>query len=201
MKIITPEWISAIATALGVIVAIIGVAVAGAGIFMGKIKNSNSILPKEIEAVVQEILANRQGLPSTESITPEGIAAKKGEIAALTRAIEALRAPDSLDRKRRAEAEAALLRGDTLAADTLFAEIEKTAAVSEGAAQKRQAAAAARHRGAIAFLHDTRGALAYYQRATEHDPEDAEAWNRIGMLKSRLGDLAEAQVAYERALT
>nr|VFK27209.1 MAG: Tetratricopeptide repeat-containing protein [Candidatus Kentron sp. MB]VFK31037.1 MAG: Tetratricopeptide repeat-containing protein [Candidatus Kentron sp. MB]VFK75493.1 MAG: Tetratricopeptide repeat-containing protein [Candidatus Kentron sp. MB] len=50
--------------------------------------------------------------------------------------------------------------------------------------------AAARHRGA----------LAHYQRAAEYDPDDPDAWNRIGHLKDRLGELADAQAAYERVL-
>nr|VFK02399.1 MAG: TPR repeat-containing protein [Candidatus Kentron sp. LFY] len=179
------------------------------GFFVQRSRKNVASSEEEIEAVVQKILTKHQKLPQAEGLAdgPPGIedlAAKDQEIAELTRAIEALRDPDAPDRERRAEAEAALVHGDTQLADALFAELEHSAAgkaaaaAREDLAQRRQAAAAARHRGAIAFLHDTHGALVHYRRAVEYDPEDAIGWNRIGHLKHRLGELAEAEAAYER---
>ncbi len=206
------KWIDFIKPNANSIVAIATVIIAIASVialFTGGSEKDAAPPEEEIEAVVQKILANRQEPPRVEGSVGEhpgigDLTAKDQEIAELTRAIEALRDPDAPDRERRADAENALLRGDTGLADALFAELEHSAAgkaaaaAREDLAQRRQAAAAARHRGAIAFLHDTRGALVHYRRAVEYDPDDWIGWNRIGHLKHRLGELAEAQAAYER---
>jgi tetratricopeptide (TPR) repeat protein len=57
-----------------------------------------------------------------------------------------------------------------------------------------------RQKGALAFLHDTQRALAAYTRATELDPDDAEGWNWLGLLRRRLGDLESAAAAYAEVL-
>ena len=93
------------------------------------------------------------------------------------------------------EALEAAAKGDTRLAEEIFSEVEarKTA---EGTAANREAAEAARHLGALAFLHDTDKSIAAYRRATELDPENADGWNRLGHLLSRTGALDEAEAAY-----
>nr|VFK33952.1 MAG: Tfp pilus assembly protein PilF [Candidatus Kentron sp. MB]VFK76520.1 MAG: Tfp pilus assembly protein PilF [Candidatus Kentron sp. MB] len=156
------------------------------------------------EEFAEAVFAKIRGHLSDEQARQ--LAAKDQTIQELTRTIQALRDPDAPDRARRAEAMAALARGDTQKAEQLFADLERTAADKaktadrEASAQRKRAAAAARHRGILAYLHDTHGALAHYQRAAEYDPNDPIAWNRIGLLKQRLGELAEAQAAYQRVL-
>ena len=71
---------------------------------------------------------------------------------------------------------------------------------AEGASANREAAAVARHIGALAFLHDTRKALRFYGAATELDPDDPDAWNELGQLHHRVGDLANAETSFGRVL-
>jgi len=52
--------------------------------------------------------------------------------------------------------------------------------------------------GSIAFLTDTHEARDAYERATQLTPEDAGAWNQLGHLDHRLGDLGRAEAAYKR---
>lgn len=94
---------------------------------------------------------------------------------------------------------AELAEGRPDAAENLFAEILDRRK-AEGQAALKEAAEAARHIGAIAFYHDTQKALAAYVEATELDPDDAEAWNQLGHLQHRLGNLAAAETAYQTVL-
>ena len=94
---------------------------------------------------------------------------------------------------------AELAEGRPDAAENLFAEILDRRK-AEGQAALKEAAEAARHIGAIAFFHDTQKALAAYVEATELDPDDAEAWNQLGHLQHRLGNLAAAETAYQTVL-
>ena len=69
------------------------------------------------------------------------------------------------------------------------------------AARKRQSkeeAALWRQKGALAFLRDTKAALAAYAKATELDPDDVEAWNALGHLQQRVGKSGEAIASFER---
>nr|VFJ86355.1 MAG: hypothetical protein BECKH772A_GA0070896_1000113 [Candidatus Kentron sp. H]VFJ88160.1 MAG: hypothetical protein BECKH772B_GA0070898_100014 [Candidatus Kentron sp. H]VFJ95385.1 MAG: hypothetical protein BECKH772C_GA0070978_1000213 [Candidatus Kentron sp. H] len=101
----------------------------------------------------------------------------------------ALRNANALDAAQRA-AEAALKRGETQAADALFAELET--------AGSKKAAQAAKYRGAIAYMNAPQAALAHYQRAVGYAPEDRDAWNRVGVLNWRLGDIGAAEAAWAR---
>nr|VFK77211.1 MAG: Tfp pilus assembly protein PilF [Candidatus Kentron sp. MB] len=186
-------WVTAIGTVAGAVIAAIALIR----------KKTPKSLPTSAKEVATDIVGK---LLQDRDHHVRQLTAKEQEIQELTRTIQALRDPDAPDRKRRAEAEAALARGDTKKAEQLFADLERLAvdkiqtADREASAQRKEAAAAARHRGALAFLHDTHGALAHYQRAAEYDPDDPIAWNRIGHLKRRLGELPEAQAAYQRVL-
>jgi TPR repeat protein len=53
----------------------------------------------------------------------------------------------------------------------------------------RDAAEAARHLGALAFLDNTEEALRWYRRAVELDPANADEWNWLGLLYYRTGQL------------
>ncbi len=53
-----------------------------------------------------------------------------------------------------------------------------------------------RHIGALAFLHDTRRALAAYEKAVTFDPGYPEGWRYLGELQFRLGDLAAAENSF-----
>ena len=53
-----------------------------------------------------------------------------------------------------------------------------TRKASEGQAANQQASEAARHLGALAFLHDTQKALTTYRRAVVLDPANVEGWGQ-----------------------
>ncbi len=102
-------------------------------------------------------------------------------------------APQGIDR-----AIALLQQGETGAAEAVLAEIldrnlqERTTASAD-------AAEAARHLGAIAFVNDTAKAIEAYRTATD-DPGDTWSWVYLGRLHLRAGDLAAAEHAFEQAL-
>lgn len=86
-------------------------------------------------------------------------------------------------------------QGNTQLAEAIFSEVAARKS-AEGKAANREAAEAERHRGTLAFLHDTGKALAAYRRATELDPENAAGWNSLGHLLVRTGELNDAEAAY-----
>lgn len=61
-------------------------------------------------------------------------------------------------------------------------------------------ATAARHLGALTSLVETRHAIAYYRRATEMAPADADAWGQLGCLLYACGDRAGAGEACRRVM-
>ena len=116
------------------------------------------------------------------------------QVRALTEAVTVLTKQKGFDI---AEALAQLRENNTGAAETIFETILEHK-VAEGRAAFQQAAEAARHLGALAFLHDTQKALAAYRRAVDLDPANMEGWNRLGQLLNRIGRLDEAIGAYNR---
>ena len=97
---------------------------------------------------------------------------------------------------------ALLKQGNTAAAETIFQKLEKRK-TAEGQTASREAATAARHLGALAFLaflHNTPKALNAYRRATQLDPNNASGWNQLGHLLRREGLLEQAEAAYQRVL-
>ena len=97
------------------------------------------------------------------------------------------------------EALALLAEGQTGAAEAVLREV-KERRKAEGAEALKEAAAAARHIGALAFLHDTEKALVAYREAVDLDPDNADGWNRLGQLLHRRGDLDNAEKALRRVL-
>lgn len=119
----------------------------------------------------------------------------------LENALQALeaRAEAGEEPDRIAEAFARLDQNDTSAAEAIFREVLE-AKEAEGAAANRQAAEAARHLGALAFLHDTQAALVAYEKAIALDPDNTDGWTQLGHLRRRLGRLELAEQAYETVL-
>ncbi len=126
----------------------------------------------------------------------------RDQIRQLTAAVDALKVeggkPDALPGI--AEALEHLEKGDTAAAEAVFEEV-KTRRKAEGEGARKEAAAAARHIGALAFLHDTAKALAVYREAVALDPDDADGWNQLGNLLNRTGDLDGAIEACNHVLS
>ncbi len=120
----------------------------------------------------------------------------------LTEAVEALKAEGTNPEAPAGIEQALDLLGqsDTAAAEAIFEEI-KARRKAEGAGALKEAAAAARHIGALAFLHDTDKALAAYREAVALVPENPDGWNRFGRLLFRSGDLDGVAEAYNRVLS
>ena len=120
------------------------------------------------------------------------------QLKALTATVQAL--ANKQDAPGVKEALAALAEGQTEAAKAIFAKTfeAKTAA---GAAANREAAEAARHLGALAFLDDTEEALRWYRRAVDLDPANADGWNQLGHLYHRTGPLDQAEAAFQKVIT
>ena len=116
-------------------------------------------------------------------------------VTALIKQKEQPDAPPGID-----DALAHLAQGNTAGAEAVFQEVLNRKA-AEGAASNKEAAAAARHLGALAYLHDTQKALNAYRRAVELDPNEADGWNQLGRLLLRVGELGEAEAAYQSALS
>ena len=126
----------------------------------------------------------------------EELREKGEEIQALKKAVEALTKQKGPGIR---EALRELKEGRPGAAEAIFEQIlERKKA--EGEAASKEAAAVARHIGALAYLHDTQKALSAYAEAVAFDPEDPDGWNRLGLLQKRLGDLEAAIQAFERVL-
>lgn len=115
-------------------------------------------------------------------------------VGALTAKQNTPHAPEGID-----EALACLERNDTQKAESIFAEILKTKE-AVGQTALKDAAQAAKHIGALMFLHDTERALEAYKKATRLAPNDTDAWNSLGVLKMFKSDLPIAQHCFEKVL-
>jgi len=92
-----------------------------------------------------------------------------------------------------------LEKGHTTKAENIFRRILQDK-VKEGEKANKEAAQAARHLGALAFFHDTKGSLDAYQQAVELDTGNSDGWNRLGHLQSRSGNLDAALQSYNQVL-
>jgi tetratricopeptide (TPR) repeat protein len=127
---------------------------------------------------------------------------KDEQIKALTHAITALSQGQGVigTEAQINSAFAALKRGDVTEAKSLFTKAaEKSESVIQSESQK--AAEAYRNLGALAFWDNTQEALNAYHRATELEPDNADGWNRLGILLNRIGKLDEAITTFYKSLT
>lgn len=89
--------------------------------------------------------------------------------------------------------------GNTSKAENIFRQVllDKS---KEGKDANREAAEAARHLGALVFLHDTKSSLDTYKQAVKLDPENPDGWNSLGHLQKRTGKLDAAIQSYKYVL-
>ena len=163
-----------------------------------EIHNHQGLGGDEVDQIVQTLLQHHQNERQADQET----------IKSLTAAVEALSLaaaqPDATPSLQSAQAQ--LAQGDVTGAEAVFTQILKAKRASaqqklaDGTAELKEAAEAARHLGALAFLHDTQSAIAYYRTATELDPGDRGGWNQLGHLFMRGGDLGKAMNAYQKVL-
>ena len=169
---------------------------------------------KAIKALSRDLDAKDRQLEILNQQRIDAQQGEQGEKAAIKEAITALPNQTEISdaQARIKEALAAAAEGNTTLAEAIFAEVEarKVAEGKEVEARKiaeekaarksayQEAAEAARHRGALAFLHDTDKAIATYRRATELDPENAVGWNQLGQLLYRTGALQDTEAAFRK---
>ncbi|NIA72245.1 tetratricopeptide repeat protein [Pelagibius litoralis] len=149
------------------------------------------------EELVGRLLSKR--VPgAVPEVDPANVTAARS---GLLKAVEALKARAGRDREPdRAVTALRHLGGRRLAAaETIFREIlaEKRQEPFDG---QLEAAAAARHLGALAVLHDTAAALAAYEAAVELDSQDAGALTSLGEIYSDLGRPDDAERTFEQLL-
>ena len=193
------EWVFSgisIVVLLGVLISVFMV---GSSI---TVQNNDQAVAEAIKALNRELERKEQDLADAwkrelaaqyrEQPLQVDLAALEETIAAIPKQTEI---PDA--QARIEETLAAVAEGNTALAEAIFSEVEARE-VSEGKAVYRKAAEAARHNGAIAFLHDTDKAIAAYRRVTELDPENADDWNQLGRLLDRTGKLDAAETAYRK---
>ena len=63
---------------------------------------------------------------------------------------------------------------------------------------RKETARAWKHKGALAFNHDTEKALNAYRKALSLASDDIASWNQTGHLLFRLGEIDQAIEAYEK---
>ncbi|MGR0480186.1 MAG: tetratricopeptide repeat protein [Candidatus Electronema sp. V4] len=126
------------------------------------------------------------------------LAVKDQQIKALTEAITAL-SKTGAPAASINDALQALQQGDTAKAQAIFAEVLRSKE-AEGRKANTEAAEAARHLGALAFMNNPKEALAAYQKAVQLDPDNADGWNWLGILLGRTGELVQAEAACRKVL-
>jgi protein O-GlcNAc transferase len=89
--------------------------------------------------------------------------------------------------------------GDTRAAEAALSYVFEMN-LRAGRKANKAAATAARHLGALTALNNTYKALEAYRSATKLDPNDPTAWNQLGFLLTRVGQLDDGARAFERVV-
>jgi protein O-GlcNAc transferase len=160
--------------------------------------DANAIAESLVKAQERELAGFRE----REQAYQDREQARQDQIKALTKTVMAL-----AEQQRQPNASPAiedaltqLRQGHTAAAEAIFETILARKA-AEGQAANQQAAEAARHLGALAFLHDTEKALNAYHQAVSLDPENTMGWTQLGHLLMRKGELDKAADAYRKVLT
>jgi len=162
------------------------------------------LVAKALEALTQQLEAKERDLAAALQRGKDAQAREQGyqdSIRVLGEAVAAIpkqtTIPNSQVRIKEALEEAA--QGNTRLAEAIFLEVEERKA-AEGKVANKEAAEAARHRGALAFLHDTEKALQAYRRAVELDPENADGWKQLGHLLHRKGELQAIESTYRKVV-
>lgn len=154
----------------------------------------NSYMEKE------KVVAVNAGKLAEKLLAPlQGqLQSKDEQIKALTESITAL-SKTGASAASINDALRALEQGDTAKAQAIFAEVLRSKE-AEGQKANKEAAAAARHLGALAYMNDTKAALAAYYKAVQLDPDNVDGWNTLGSLLYRTGELAQAEAAFRKVL-
>ncbi|MCI5180488.1 MAG: tetratricopeptide repeat protein [Candidatus Electrothrix sp. AW3_4] len=123
---------------------------------------------------------------------------KDEQIKALTETIQALTKANA-PAKNINLALRALEQGNTKQAKAIFAQVLQSKE-AEGRKANKEAAAAARHLGTLAYMNSPQEALVHYRKAVQLDPDNMDSWNQLGHLFDRAGKLAQAEEIYRKVL-
>jgi tetratricopeptide (TPR) repeat protein len=154
--------------------------------------NARTDVKELVESLLKAHEQQLAGFRQREQAYQDQVKALTNTVTALAQQRSQPNAPPGIE-----EALSQLRQGHTAAAETIFETILARKA-AEGQAANQQAAEAARHLGALAFLHNTDKALTAYRRAVTLDPANAKGWNQLGLLLHRIGHLDEAVGAYNQ---
>ena len=124
-------------------------------------------------------------------------ATRRDAALACAKAVAAL-TQSTLSGQSKEEALERLKSGDSQGAKDLF-QIILDQKIAEGRAANKEAAEAARHLAAIAFVGSTGEALVAYRRAVELDPDNLEGLIAFGSLAGIVGQISDAESAFEKA--
>ncbi|MCW5205873.1 tetratricopeptide repeat protein [Desulfobulbus sp. F5] len=177
-------WLGLVLVLAGFLLQFSGIGLSAWNSYMEKEK----VLAVDANKLARELVGPLQGQ----------LEAKDQQIKALTEAITALSKTGAPAASINAALQA-LQQGDTAQAQAIFAEVLRSKE-AEGKQANKEAAAAAMHLGALAFMNNPKEALIAYQKAVELDPDNAEGWNQLGHLFHRTGELAQAEDAYRKVL-
>ena len=158
---------------------------------------------EQVDQITADLVAATEAAAQHEARAAElerALAEGQKEREALRASVQALaekaREPDAPPKVE--QALALLPEGRTAEAEAIFAEIVERKQ-AEGTAALQEAAAAARHLGALAYLDSTQKALEAYATATRLDPHDTWSWVLLGRLFRRAGNLDAAGQAFQKA--
>ena len=162
---------------------------------------SPDLLASEIvEQLLVQIATRRliEAVPSRPSL-PNGSAEEQAP--AVAAAVEKLSSDDDLDLLALANDPKDIDLADLEAKLKARAAVHEAAARTKAEPELKASAEYWRHIGALAFLHDTQKALTAYEKAVELDGLQVEAWEKIGLLKERIGELTAAENAFREMST
>ncbi|MEM0928568.1 MAG: tetratricopeptide repeat protein [Pseudomonadota bacterium] len=154
-----------------------------------------------VEAELQDLNAKVDAL--TETYVASNPGHDPASVDAYREAVEALLTSGDARKLRALELyNQGLTEGDESKQDQAITDLERLAedqsrAVNDSA---EQAAATWKQVGAFAFYNDTERALNAYHEAVRLTPDDLVAWNQLGHLLRRVGDLQGAEEAYRRLI-
>ena len=161
------------------------------GTVIGNQTNHLNIDSKAAQLIAKSLLQN------SKQTSNESLQEKEAEIKRLTETIARLQQQPSDELKQSALKK---LKGNK---PEEAAQLLKQSLVKQGKAlqsQSKQMSEDWVDVGNIAYLNNSKEALEAYSKAIELDPENKDAWNRLGHINFRLGDLEGAKVAYQKVL-
>ena len=168
--------------------------------FEARLKQDGTISQAQAEQIARQIAthAAREALQELLG-RDQGVKSLTAAIQALPRAVRATTKPGQPSVPTVEEVVRLLAAGQTKEAEAAFSYVLEVKS-REGADANKEAAAAARHLGALSFFGDSKKALDAYGRATKLDPDNIEAWDRLGALQVRTGVLDAAQQSFGTVL-